>query len=366
MRTVIAITVLLHGFIHLLGFVKGFGIMEVRELTLPITKPAGMLWLIAAMLIILFSVLYFTNYEYNWIIGFPAIILSQILIILSWHDAGAGTVPNIIILLVSIASFGSFNFQKLVSNETTRLLSQVSIRNERKMSEADISGLPVPVKNWLLHSGAVGKPFVTMGKVCQQAKMKMKPGQQNWMDASARQYSTINPPGFVWTVDAKMNTVLHFTGRDKYVDGTGEMLIRVNSLINVVKEQGPKLNEATMQRYLGEMVWFPSMALAEHITWEQADDTTAIATMDYRGTSARGTFYFSPDGDFKRFSAFRYMGNEPEAKRHEWVLNVEEYRTFNGIKVPSRMTATWKLAEGDWSWLILEINDIKYNDGVVR
>ncbi|MDN5330561.1 MAG: hypothetical protein PWP35_2348 [Bacteroidales bacterium] len=37
------------------------------------------------------------------------------------------------------------------------------------------------------------------------------------------------------------------------------MLIKVNSLIPVVNEKGNKLDEGTLQRYLGEIVWFPSL-----------------------------------------------------------------------------------------------------------
>jgi len=58
----------------------------------------------------------------------------------------------------------------------------------------------------------------------------------------------------------------------------------------------------------------------------------------------------------------RYKGNEADAKRYKWVLLVEEYKTFEGIKVPSRMTATWKLEKEDWTWLKLEVIDIKYNE----
>jgi hypothetical protein len=34
---------------------------------------------------------------------------------------------------------------------------------------------------------------------------------------------------------------------------------------------------------------------------------------------------------------------------------------MNGVKIPVKLTATWKLDEGDWTWLKLEITEIKYN-----
>jgi hypothetical protein len=57
----------------------------------------------------------------------------------------------------------------------------------------------------------------------------------------------------------------------------------------------------------------------------------------------------------------RYKGNESDAQRYPWVLQVQEHKSFEGIRVPSKMTATWKLEDEDWKWLKLGIVDIKYN-----
>lgn len=364
MKIVFLIIVLFHGLIHLLGFVKGFGIKEVKELTLTISKPMGFVWLSAAILFLIFGVLYLQNSKYAWLAGLIAVVISQILVLIFWKDAKFGTIPNILILVVSIASLGYYNFQKLVHQETDHLLSQNVTKENKIISENDLNELPGPVKNWLRNSGAVGKPIINMGKVTQIAEMQMKPGKENWLKATAIQYTTIDNPAFIWTVDVKMNSLLNFQGRDKFEDGKGEMLIKMNSLINVVNEQGEKMDEGTLQRYLGEMVWFPSMALSDYIAWEQMDENTAKATMTYNGTSGSGTFYFNTNGEVTKFSALRYKGNETDAKRHDWEMNILEYKTFEGIKVPSKMTSTWKLDEADWTWLKLEVTDIKYNKNV--
>ena len=361
MRIVFLIIVLLHGLIHLLGFVKGFGFKEVKELTLPISKPMGFVWLTATALFLTYDILYLANSKYAWFFGFVAVINSQFLVIMFWRDAKFGTIPNILILVVSIASLGHYNFQKLVQQETNHLLCQNKIIEDSIVNENDLKELPEPVKNWLRNSGAIGKPFINVGKVMQNAEMQMKPDQSNWMSATAIQYTSIDNPAFIWTVDVKMNRLLNIQGRDKFENGKGEMLIKMNSLINVVNELGEKMDEGTLQRYLGEMVWFPSLALRPYITWEQINDTTAKATMTYKGTIGSGTFYFNANGDVTKFSALRYKGNETKAKRYEWIMDISGYKIFEGIKVPAKMTSTWKLDKGDWTWLKLEVNDIKYN-----
>ncbi len=72
---------------------------------------------------------------------------------------------------------------------------------------------------------------------------------------------------------AKMNMppFIKITGRDKFVDGKGE-----------------KMDEGTLQRFLAEIVWFPSAALSQYITWEAIDSLSAKATMNYKGTNGSG------------------------------------------------------------------------------
>ncbi len=365
MKALFLIIVFLHGLIHLLGFVKGFGIKEVKELTLPISKPLGLLWLTGTTLFIIYGVLHYTNYKYAWLFGLLAVLLSQTLIIIFWKDARFGTIPNILILLVVIISIGSYSFNKLIEKQTSDIITQNKNIKEKIITENEIKNLPDPVKKWIHTSGAIGKPFINVGKVKQKAEIKMNPEQDNWLPATAIQYTTIENPAFIWKVDVKMNPFISFQGRDKFENGNGKMLIKMNSLINVVNEQGEKLDEGTLQRYLGEMVWFPSLALSQYISWDQINDTTAKATIKYKGTKGSGKFYFNSDGNFTKFSAMRYRGNEIDSKKQEWILVVSEHRIFEGIKVPSKMTATWKLEEKDWTWLQLEITDIKYNENVV-
>lgn len=361
MKVIFFVIVLLHGLIHLLGFLKGFELREVKELTLPISKPLGFVWLTATILFLTYGMLYFLNSKYAWLLGLIAVVISQVIILQFWKDAKFGTLPNIIVLAVSIASFGYYNFQRIIQQETAQLLNKNASVENRILNEIDLVNLPFSVKNWLKNCGALGKSFISLGKVTQTAEMQMKPDQDNWLTATATQYTSIDNPAFIWTVDVKMNRFLSFQGRDKYDEGKGEMLIKLNSLFSVVNERGEKLDEGTLQRYLGEMVWFPSLALSQYITWEQIDENTAKATMTYKGTSGSGTFYFNSYGDVIKFSALRFNGNDTDAKRRNWVMNILDYKTFEGIKVPAKMTSTWKLDDKDWTWLKLEVEDIKYN-----
>ena len=361
MKYLFSILILLHGAIHLLGFVKAFDLADIQQLSANISKSSGLIWLFVSVLFIISSVAYIAKFQWWSLLAILAVILSTLLTILVWKDAKFALIPNIIILIVACFSLAQVVFNKKVSKEIAQIIEHSEGFGTTKVTTEQLSELPVPVANWLKTSGIVGKEKVNTVWLSQKAKMKMKPGQETWYYARAEQYFAIKKPAFVWKVNMNMPPFIKIAGRDKFIDGKGEMQIKMFSTINVVNANGNQIDEGTLQRFLGEIVWFPSAALSPYISWEPIDALSAKATMDYMGTKGSGIFYFNKQGDFVKYSALRYKGNELDAKRYEWVINVIEHAVLNGIKIPVKMAATWKLDEGDWTWLEMEITDIKYN-----
>jgi hypothetical protein len=267
----------------------------------------------------------------------------------------------IIIAIVILFLLSGCALNKKFAREARGILDAVDDPSKEIIRADDIAHLPEAVKKWLSASGVVGSQKISTVWLTQHFSMKLKPEQENWHHAGAKQYFTIDKPAFIWTVNMKMSPIINIKGRDKFVDGKGEMLMKMNSIIRLGKETGKKMDEGTLQRYLGEMVWFPSAALSPYISWEEIDANTAKATMSYNGTTGSGTFYFDKQGDFIKFIALRYKGNKPDAKRYEWLVEADDYAEFEGIRMPSKCRATWKLDDGDWTWCMLEITDLKYN-----
>ncbi|MFP4557223.1 MAG: DUF6544 family protein, partial [Bacteroidales bacterium] len=362
MKYILSTIMLIHGAIHLMGFAKGFNLANIENLQSEIPKLAALLWLVVFLLFALSGIFYWLNSNIWMLFASLATVISVILIIANWSDAKFGIIPNIVIAIAIVFSFSSCAFSKKIKSETQYILNSVDEYSKEIVSENDIAHLPTPVKSWLNTSGVIGKERIQTVWLTQNFLMKLKPQQESWHNATAQQYFTVDKPAFIWTVDMKMSPIIHIKGRDKFVDGKGEMQMRMNSIINLGKETGHKMDEGTLQRYLGEMVWFPSAVLSPYVTWEEIDSLTAKATMNYQGTTGSGTFYFNQQGDFVKFSALRYKGNDPDAKRYEWVIDVDEYAEFEGVRIPSKCRATWKLEEGDWTWCKLEITEIKYNN----
>lgn len=105
MKYLFSFLMLGHGLIHLMGFAKAFALANIPSLSKHISKPIGLLWLLATLLFIAVITFFLLHKNYWVFFAFAAIILSQILICMYWTDAKAGTVANIIVLLVIISSF---------------------------------------------------------------------------------------------------------------------------------------------------------------------------------------------------------------------------------------------------------------------
>ncbi len=361
MRIALALLIGMHGIIHLFGFFKAFGISEFNAIAQPISKPFGILWLLTFVLFAITIILMIVQSNYWWIIAMVGVLLSQFLIINYWSDAKFGTILNLIILVSAILAYAAFSFNKNNSDEITKMFENTDNTTKKVLSEQLITDLPTIVQKWLLNSGAIGKETVRNVYLEQDLQLLMKPEQKDWSNAKAKQYFTTYPPAFNWSVNLKMNPLLEVVGRDKFENGKGEMTIKMFSLVSIANAKNEdKVNQATLQRYLAEIVWFPSAALSPYIVWEQIDDTSAKATMEFNGTKGSGVFQFDGMGNFVKFMAMRYKDVQ-DTKPTEWTVTATKTELRNGINIPVELTADWKLDTGNWTWLKLKITDIKYN-----
>lgn len=356
MRIAFFILLIIHGLIHLIGFIKAFELLNHKSLPLAVSKPGGIVWLLCTALFLLSAILFISKNSNWWIPVIPAVALSQVLIIGSWQHAKMGTIANVLIALVAVVAIAQTRFAGEVAKEMNHVKTLGKGNPPSQIKASEIESLPAPVRRWLANSGV--NPGGHSGAITlhQNARIKMKPEQTGWYPATAKQVISADPPAFVWTVHMQMNPFMHVSGMDKLENGKGEMRMLLWSLIPVVNEKGnERIDLGTLQRYLGEIVWLPHAALHPDMAWEGIDEHTAIATLTSGGKSAEGTFEFGPDGLLKSFSTLRYMGGDENASKRPWRIDVIENGELNGLRIPTKLKATWTLDDGDWTWMELEI-----------
>ncbi|WP_020404429.1 hypothetical protein [Gracilimonas tropica] len=98
MKFLLAILIIVHGLIHILGFLKGFNLADIEALKLPISKTGGLLWGLTTFALIISSVLLILDVSFWWKLTLAGLALSQVLIFCSWEDAKFGSIANLLIL----------------------------------------------------------------------------------------------------------------------------------------------------------------------------------------------------------------------------------------------------------------------------
>ena len=191
--------------------------------------------------------------------------------------------------------------------------------------------------------------------------MRQKP-EGKWLPMEADQFITANLPGFIWN-GTMWSSFITINGRDKYMKGKGNMLIKVMSTIPIANSSGVEMDQGAMMRFLAEITWVPSAALNDYIQWAYVNDTTARRYFDTMGTvRSQVLFYFDQEGDITGFEGKRYGNFDGHFSLETWFVRILEHKEFNGVRIGNKCEVTWKLKQGDFTWLQLEVTNIDYNN----
>lgn len=264
----------------------------------------------------------------------------------------------ILCILTAIISFRYWNFDRTVKNQVQTF--SIPPNNTTTIVTAEmLQKLPSPVARYLTYSRVVGKPIPQIVRLRQTGRIKQSP-DASWMNFEADEYYAIHPPSFLWKASLPSYKIPFVFGLDRYNDAKGKMTINMLSLIPIVDAQGDEIDQGAMMRYLNEMMWFPAAFLGENISWKEIDDSSAEVTLTNSGKKATATLHFDAEGKLINFVAKRYMTVGKNYQLETWSTPLSEYGEFEGIRLPIKGRAIWKLTTGDFEYIQLEIESVQY------
>jgi hypothetical protein len=357
-----------HGLIHLMGFVKAYGIAELPQLTQPVSKLSGIAWLACTVFFLTALALLLLNNDSWWIPGIAAVIISQVLIIIYWGDAKFGTIANIIIsipVLISLVNISPDSYKNVFIKESKAGIARYSA--QPPVTEKDLEHLPKPVQKYLKNAGVVGKPRVQNLRVEFNAKMKMNQ-DSGWNDASAVQYEFFDKPARLFYMVMNMYGI-PFEGLHAYIGPKAVMKIKAAKLIPVVNAEGADMNKGETVTLFNDMcLMAPATLIDKKIKWETLDEKTVKAVFTNEGNTISATLYFNEKGELVNFiSKDRSMSSDGKIyKYYPWKTPVLGYKIFDGIKIASVGEAVWETETGDFAYGHFEIKNIQYNTGSYR
>lgn len=245
---------------------------------------------------------------------------------------------------------------KTLRNEARELLQQGRQAQPLLITEAHLLPLPEVVQRYLRYSQVIGKEPIRTVRLKQIGKMRQS-AQQPWMKLDAEEYYSVNPPGFLWVGTIRKGGFPLVRARDRYRDGKGNMQIKLGTLFTIADATGAGMDQASLMRYLNEMMWFPTAFLGPNISFEPVDQASAKVTLTDLGTQVTATMYFDEQGRPTDFVAPRSYREGLET----WSTPITSYGEFGGFKLPVKGKAVWKLPEGDLEYLDVVIPALEYN-----
>lgn len=361
-RIAFIILLCVHGLIHMLGFLKAFELSGTKELTLPVSKPLGILWLAAFISFAVVAVMFSLQSNYWWLFGFVAIILSQILIILFWRDAKFGTMVNILVLVIALIAYGTWSFKGKFEEQVDKGIQRTANIADILLTEADIQSLPDPVKRYVEYTGAVGKPKVNNFKVEFTGKLR-KNEHSGWMPFSSVQYSFPEATERLFFLNAIMKH-LPVAGFHCFKNGDAFMDIRLFSLIKVQYQSGKEMGIAETVTFFNDMCCMaPATLIDKRIKWQSVDRNKVKAEFTNNGITISAELYFNDRGELINFiSDDRYaFSDDKKMRKLRWSTPLKDYKVVDGHKLAGYAEAIYTYPDGDLTYGTFNLSRIQYN-----
>lgn len=364
MRYAAIILLLIHGLIHLLGFATAFHLGNISQLTKEISKPAGLFWLIATLLFVGTAVMLFLQNRLLWIVLFTAVVLSQVLIAYSWHDAKFGTIANVLLLAVAISSFASWKYYHAFVQDAERNFSQPPYFPQQMLTEKDIEHLPPTIQRYIRYTKSIGKPKVNNFKAEFTGRIRGKENEQ-WMPFSSEQYNFFSVPTRLFFMNATMKS-LPVAGYHKYINANASMDIRLLSLFQVQYFDGTEMNTAETVTFFNDLcIMAPAALIDKRIEWEEVNAHTTRARFVVNNHIVNATLFFNDEGaliDFESFDRFNTQKN----KRMRWTTPIKAYTEINGYKLASEADLVYSYPNQEFVYGQFKMKQILYNTSAAK
>lgn len=336
--------VVVHGLLHFMGVAKAFGLAELPQLTEPISKAHGVVWLCAGILLFATAYMLVHSPRAWWAVGLAAVVLSQAVIFTSWDDAKWGTIANALVLVGVVYGFateGPFSLRA----EYRRSVSERLQDPERPevVTEEDLASLPEALRRYLRVTGTVGRPRVHHFRARWRGRIRGNRADP-WMEFTAEQHNFIDEPSRFFLMDARRAflpvDVLHV-----FENGTASMRVRLLSLFQLVNARGSEMTRAETVTLFNDFCLFAPAGLIDSATeWEEIDSKTIRGRYTLGSNTISAVLSFNEAGELEDFVSDDRLAASPdgtEFTRQRWSTPVDDYRDFGPRRLPSHGEGRW-------------------------
>lgn len=252
--------------------------------------------------------------------------------------------------------------KKLFLSEVKEFL-YLSVNDQKFIQKSDVSYLPDPVQRYLKFSGFAGNPQSDVTEVLWADSKIRFSLDKKWISLSTQQYIFASSSTRLAYMHTQMAGFLPFDGRDRYDNGSGHMYGKLAKMITVFNNRSQEVALGGAVVLLAESLLEPTIAIQNYITWEPVNANTARATLRNGNLEVRGRFFFNEKGEYIRFESDDrpFDLGKGVYKIRPFSITLGEYHEVDGFKMPNRVSATWHLEDGDFTYWDGQISGLRRN-----
>ena len=349
---------LIHALIHLLGCISAWMPGYLPSFSTAVTPVAGLCWLLAAGLFLLALRQLVKQVAGWWIPALAALLVSQVLVMVYWPDAGWGTAPNAVILLAVTAGYGNWSFERKWQKEVRLFFRTEPLGNPAIITEEDLQFLPPPVQRYLRYTGCVGKPRVRNMRVVFEGTMRSR--SQGWFPFRSVQYNFLEAPARLFFMKGILKGI-RVPGYHRFVRGHASMDIRLFGWIPVVRHREGLMNASETVTLLNDIcLMAPAALVDQRFRWEAVDDEHARVFYKTAGREVSALLVFNEAGQLVNFHSDD-RGDIGDMQTHPFSTPCGHYRNFGGYTLQSEGDAVWHYPDGPFIYGHFILKELAYN-----
>ena len=226
----------------------------------------------------------------------------------------------------------------------------------------DFSSLPETLRKYMAYCGFNGGDKIKSVQIKWSAAALKLEEAGPWKPMVFRQYNFLPEPIRLTYMKTKNFQLIPIEAIDSYLDGKGNMEVKLLYLFPVANSIGKEMDQAELVTILAETMLIPPYALQHYIKWEVVDRLTIRGTITDRGISASGLFFFNENFEMIRFETNDrfFSGKKGEYEKTKWTVLAGDYINQDDHRFPCSFKAVWNRPKGDYEYFKGEIGSIEF------
>lgn len=268
-------------------------------------------------------------------------------------------IVSVVLIFILFLFLGSLFTKKNIDDQLNKLYS--SNYSGEKFTLDDTTDIPLIVSKYLDYTFADRTKILKYAVVKQNALFRTSE-KSEFSKLTAVQHYNLRSPGFVWVAELMASSIIPVKAIDTYLNGKGNVLIKLLSSITISDETGPEMDQSSLMRYFVEAPFVPYILLPSNIVkWSLINQSTAKVEIVLDNQKYEMEISFNQKGEIvKVFTKDRYRTTNAGYVKSGFTARFNNYKEFNGIKIPTYAEIEWNEKDKDFMYGKFTVESIEF------